>query len=487
MTDTLDLGFPALHRVHPLGWINDPNGIHRTADGRWHVFFQYNPASTRHEHIHWGHMSSSDLVSWREEPLGPVPRPGEADQDGCWSGVGLLDHVPDASAAEGAEMSAGPVAGGPGAPAVPTLVYSGVDGIENQLARVLVTRLDESGTELVRTGVVAAEVPEVPGLIGIRDPFVFTYGGKRWGIQGAGVREGGRFVPTLLLYSCEDLENWELVGTLLHGDDPVAAEHSPADLWECPQLVPVGGRWVLLLSRWGHPSTHERSTLQVDYLVGDLVDGTADDEGDGAASGEGDARVGAPRFVPTAGGQVDLGPDFYAPQAVVEAEDDRVLMWGWSWEGHERSQEQTDAQGWAGTLTFPRELHLDGEELRSVPAPELAALRAEELPVGVSAGGASADARAAESVLELPSPARVEIRARGRVVVEILAADGTVREVLAADDGPSTLLLDASLLEHLPDAATPRTVRFYPEGGDRVRVRGALETAWRLAVPTPRG
>ena len=39
MTDTLDLGFPALHRVHPRVWINDPNGIHRTADGRWHVFF----------------------------------------------------------------------------------------------------------------------------------------------------------------------------------------------------------------------------------------------------------------------------------------------------------------------------------------------------------------------------------------------------------------------------------------------------------------
>ena len=94
MTEPLDPGFPALHRVHPLGWINDPNGIHRTADGRWHVFFQYNPASTRHEHIHWGHMSSSDLVSWREEPLGPVPRPGEADQDGCWSGIGLLDPAP---------------------------------------------------------------------------------------------------------------------------------------------------------------------------------------------------------------------------------------------------------------------------------------------------------------------------------------------------------------------------------------------------------
>ena len=87
---------------------------------------------------------------------------------------------------------------------------------------------------------------------------------------------------------------------------------------------------------------------------------------------------------------------------------------------------------------------------------------------------------------KVPGPAHAEVRTRGPVVVEILAADGTVREVLAADDGPATVLLDGSLLEHLPDAATPRTVRFYPEGGDRVRVRGALEAAWRLAVPTPR-
>ena len=46
-----DPHLPTLHRVHPRGWINDPNGIHRTADGRWHVFFQYNPASARHELI----------------------------------------------------------------------------------------------------------------------------------------------------------------------------------------------------------------------------------------------------------------------------------------------------------------------------------------------------------------------------------------------------------------------------------------------------
>lgn len=448
--DPTDPHFPALHRVHPRGWLNDPNGILRTSDGRWHVFFQHNPDSTRHEQILWGHMSSPDLVSWRVEPHGPAPQAGRADEDGCWSGIGLLD--------------------GAGESAVPSLVYSGVSGSDHQLAQVMVSRLDQSGTSLERPGEVVAEIPAVEGLIGVRDPFVFAHGGRRWAIQGAGVRTAEGFLPSLPLYSCDDLDSWEHVGTLLDGGDPLAAEHAPADLWECPQLVPVDGRWVLILSLWRHPETHARSTVQVNHLVGDLVDGSD----------------GVPRFVPTAGGRTDLGADFYAPQAVVDADGDRVLVWGWSWEGAERSQEQTDAQGWAGTLTFPRELRLDGEELRAVPAAELVALRAEELPVEeLPVGRAEGGDAGGEGVLDLPSPARAEIRSAGPVTVEILAEGGPAREVLATDDGPATLFLDASLLEHLPDAATPRTVRFYPGEGDRVRVRGALESAWRLEVPTP--
>jgi beta-fructofuranosidase len=415
------------------------------------VFFQHNPASARHEHIVWGHVSSADLLRWEDHGIALRPQEGADDSFGCWTGVGLVDD------------------------GVPTLVYSGVDGVEDAFSRVIVARLDQAGTALADPGRVVAEPPTLEGLIGVRDPFVFTHGGHRWAVQGAGVRRGDGHLPLLPLYSCDDLGHWEHVGTLLDGDDPVAAEHAPADLWECPQLVPVDGRWVLLLSLWSAGGDDDRPVNSVVHLVGDLVDGPD----------------GAPRFVPTSGGRTDLGPDFYAPQAVLDPDGDRVLLWGWSWEGQERSQEQTDAQGWAGALTFPRVLHLEGEELRSVPAPELAALREEELPIEGGAepvpGAAGVPAAGHEPVLELPSPARAEIRTRGPVTVEILAADGSVCEVLAADDGPATLLLDASLLEHLPDAAAPRTVRFYPGGEDRVRVRGALETAWRLAVPTARG
>lgn len=436
MAETADPRFPSLHRVHPRGWLNDPNGILCTGDGRWHVFFQYNPDSARHENIRWGHMSSSDLVSWHEEPLGPSPHPGEADQDGCWSGVGLIDRAGDPSG-------------------VPTLIYSGVDGVDNQLARVLVARLDESATELVEPGVVAADIPPIPGLIGVRDPFVLTLGGRRWAIQGAGIREDDEHVPAILLYACDDLEHWEYVGPLLRGDDPVAAEHAPADLWECPQLVEIDGRWVLLLSLWRHPDRAERSTIQVNYLVGDLVSGA-----DGIA-----------QFVPSTGGQVDLGPDFYAPQAAVDV--DRVLLWGWAWEGLEHTQEQIDAQGWSGTLTFPRELRLDGDLLLARVPDELRALRGGRLEITDG------------EPLDLPVPARAEVRVRGAVRVEIVGSAATT-EVLAVDDGPATVFLDGSLLELIPDDATPHTRRLYPEVGDTVRVRGEVEEAWLLVRPDGR-
>src|SRR3954471_10125036 len=79
-----DPAFPRLHGRPDRGWVNDPNGCAHV-DGRWHVFFQHNPAGPLHDAICWGHISSTDLVRWREEPIALVPRPGELDRFGCWS------------------------------------------------------------------------------------------------------------------------------------------------------------------------------------------------------------------------------------------------------------------------------------------------------------------------------------------------------------------------------------------------------------------
>ena len=79
-----DRSFPRLHPRPEKGWVNDPNGI-LFVDGRWHLFFQYNPASARHDSICWGHVSSVDLLRWEEHPVALRPQEGP-DSFGCWSG-----------------------------------------------------------------------------------------------------------------------------------------------------------------------------------------------------------------------------------------------------------------------------------------------------------------------------------------------------------------------------------------------------------------
>src|SRR4029450_2128523 len=85
-----DSSLPTLHIRPRRGWLNDPNGLCRI-DGSYHVFFQYNPVAPMHEAIHWGHVSSTDLIDWQQHPGALAPRPGLIDAAGCWSGCVVDD------------------------------------------------------------------------------------------------------------------------------------------------------------------------------------------------------------------------------------------------------------------------------------------------------------------------------------------------------------------------------------------------------------
>ena len=188
----------------------------------------------------------------------------------------------------------------------------------------------------------------------------------------------------------------------------------------------------------------------VRHLVGELVGGL---EG--------------PRFRPTSGGLVDDGPTFYAPQVLVEPE--RALLWAWAWEGAERGLDEIMAAGWAGVLTFPRELVLHDGVLVSRPAAELVGLRSEPIPV--SAG------------VEFTAHA-FEVDAKGPVKLRI--AQGEVEVVVVATDGPARIFVDGSVVE-----AFAETMRHHHAGLPRVSVRASgcsrparpETTVWRLGAP----
>lgn len=415
-----DLTFPSLHGRPKRGWLNDPNGLCRFGD-RYQVFFQYNPDAPVHGSIAWGHISSADLLHWETEPVALRPRPDEVDAAECWSGCVVDD-------------------GG-----VPTAVYTAVRNAPDDAW----ASLARGSADLRRWSPGEAVIgrPDDPSIEEVRDPFVFTHvgtdGEHRYVVQGAGVPDvDGR--PQLLVYRADELTRWQPLGALLDTDDPIARHHAAANIWECPNLFELDGRWVLLLSLWRARGRGDGLLSGVRYLVGDLRQ-----QDDGL------------RFVAESGGTLDHGPAFYAPQVLVEP--DRILLWGWACELG-RSAEQTAAAGWAGALTFPRELMLVDGQLNSRPVAELKALRSASLE---------------PSAIEVSA---FELLGAGPITLSLQTGEHVqpVVEATSLNGGATRVLVDGSLIEAFGAGQTFST-RAYPTTQSRWVVSGAHE-AYRLEL-----
>jgi len=459
-----DAAFPRFHPRPAQGWINDPNGV-SYINGRYHVFFQYNPDSARHQQIQWGHVSSPDLVRWEEHPVALVPQAGGPDSAGCWTGVVTSDD------------------------GVPTAAYSGVQDHGGH-SQVVIARGSSDLVTWEQDGHVAVSMPSDPLVTAVRDPFIFHFNGARYAMQGAGLADGR---AALLLYTVESLDDWKYQGIWLTTADPVAAVHTPAEIWECPQLVQVpassgGSAWVMMFSLWLSGDDHEHAN-GVGHLIGSMTS---------------DPDTGLPVFAPVSGGKSDLGRDFYAPQIMqlqYGSADSApaALLWGWANEGpgrdgrRGRTQEEIDDAGWSGVLTHPRVVSVVDGALAITPAPEVEAYRGTAVASG--AGGSVA----------LPGFAEVLVRGAvagsGSSVAGAgslgAGSSGEVQLVLGSGDhaqvvysGPLVrelrIFIDASLVEVYQSGTVATTLRAYPAPGEGWTLNlpdGATADVWELALP----
>ena len=455
-------GRPSYHLTAPANWLNDPNGLIRW-DGRYHVFYQYNPAGPFHDTIHWGHATSDDLVHWRDEPVALSPSPDGPDRDGCWSGCAVDDD------------------------GTPTLLYTGGDG-RTQLP-CLATAADpglRSWEKHPDNPVIEAPPDGVDVLATdhweaeFRDHCVWRDEGRWHQIVGTGLADRGGAV---LLYTSADLREWHYEGPLLVG------EGAGDTVWECPELLDLGE------SRLLHVSNYE----DVVYFLGGVEDG---------------------RFRVDGRGTLDHG-DFYAPQSLTDG--DRTVTFGWLPEARDVAA-QWDA-GWSGALSLPRVLSTgpDGR-LRQRPAEEVRRLRAgqmldaatcsvsdgerRELPVSgrsleLDLELALEDARTLElSVLESPDGSErttVRYTQEGELVVDRTEASDdpgvtadTQRMAVPPYDEPLSLrcFVDGSVVELYANERHCLTSRVYPTREDSTGVSVAAEggratlsslSAWRLA------
>jgi sucrose-6-phosphate hydrolase SacC (GH32 family) len=287
------------------GWINDPNGL-VWFNGRYHAFFQHYPHAPKWGQMHWGHTVSDDLVHWEELPIALYPDQPYENGGGCFSGSAI---VKDGTL---------------------YLFYTSVDKQGRQTQSMAESR---DGITFVKN----KNNPIIPvSPLGdnqnFRDPKVLETKDGYAMVVGAGIDGIGK----LLLYRSHNLYDWQYAGTILEGE-----AYGP--VIECPDLFPLGGRYVLMFSRMHRP------LYATQFVIGDF-DGT--------------------RFIPDAFHEIEAGPDFYAPQTFLNSQGRRIMIaWMSNWEkpvpeGAER----------AGAFTIPRELTLAEGLLRNVPVAEARSL-----------------------------------------------------------------------------------------------------------------
>jgi beta-fructofuranosidase len=83
------LNRPLIHFTPEYGWMNDPNGCwYDKTEKLYHIYFQYNPADTIWGMpLYWGHATSRDLITWKEENIAIRAR----DWAGAYSGSMYID------------------------------------------------------------------------------------------------------------------------------------------------------------------------------------------------------------------------------------------------------------------------------------------------------------------------------------------------------------------------------------------------------------
>jgi beta-fructofuranosidase len=402
---------PGYHLTAPANWLNDPNGLVQW-NGRYHVFYQYNPTGPYHNTIHWGHAVSDDLVHWRDEPVALSPSPEGPDRDGCWSGCAVDD---DGTA---------------------TILYTGGRGTE-QLPCLATAADDELGSWVKDpANPIIDSVPAEPAVLRtedwdgeFRDHCVWREGGEWHQLIGAGMAGGG---GAALLYVSEDLREWTYRGPVLTGDHDI-----DGTVWECPELLDFGDRQLL------HVSNYE----DVVYFLGEY-----DDE----------------QFTVDRRGKLDHG-DFYAPQSMW-TDDGRTLTWGWVPEARDQ-RAQWDA-GWSGSLSVPRELTLsDDGGLCQRPAAELTELRGHREHVGTLALADGDSETLATESRQFELACTVRLADADAVELDVLATpDGAERTALGyTRDGE--VVLDRSESSESPHATADSHRMAVPPYDEALSVR----------------
>ncbi len=206
---------PRYHAMPNTSWTNECYGL-TYYNGTYHLFFQKNPNGPYLYFMHWGHLTSPDLVNWKEEKIALAPSPG-FDSFGVWSGTTIKNDQ-----------------------GKPVIFYTGVNGVKAGIGLAESTDEDLIHWEESPSNPVIEGAPAEIKHRDFRDPFVWKHGDSYYMIVGSGLQFGGG--GYLFTYKSSNLTNWTRIDALYNDTN---VERS-GDFWEMPFFYQLTEKdWML--------------------------------------------------------------------------------------------------------------------------------------------------------------------------------------------------------------------------------------------------
>lgn len=305
---------PLFHFTPEKNWTNDPNGL-VYYDGKYHLFYQYNPFGNQWGHMSWGHAVSGDLVDWEHLPVALY----EADGIMIFSGSAVIDKWNTCGLCE------------PGEECMVAIYTSHIEGKAQHQS--IAYSMDSGRSWVKYEGNPVLDL----GMRDFRDPKVFWYApDNKWVMVVSHPLE-----YKVEFYQSSNLRVWERTGEFGgYGD--------VSKIWECPDLskVKIRGsddyKWVLIISSGSQYGDY----TGMQYFIGEF-DGTAFIADD---------PINEPRWL-------DYGKDFYAAVTynnLPEGQDPILVGWVNNW----RYAGTIPTSRWRGMMSIPRVLTLERVEDR---------------------------------------------------------------------------------------------------------------------------
>ena len=316
------------HIEMPFGLVNDPNGL-SYFNGKYHIFYQWNPFGCEHKTKHWALVKTTDFVNFTKPEI--ILKPEDwFDKNGCYSGGA---YVKDDTL---------------------KLFYTGNvknEKDERESYQCIVDYNKDGSFE--KRGPIIPKQPD--GYTAhFRDPMIFVNEGIYYMVLGV---QRENLTGAALIYKSDDIEKWELVGEL---------ETNMKDfgyMWECPNIIKVNDdKYAFLFSPQGLEAEEfkNQNIYQSGYVIGNL-----------------DFKV--PQLKNHSEfKEIDMGFDFYAPQ--VFTHNDKNIMIGWVGMPDKDSEYPSGENGgWMFPLTLPRVLEYKDNVLYQKPLKEVENLREKQI------------------------------------------------------------------------------------------------------------